>query len=224
MSNSPNSAPDSNSDRSGTLPDFDELYSSLRTKARCLASSADAWLGQEHDAAEDFLQEAVVRTLQQARRAQRGEAAPIKSFKQFAATVMHNYREDKRRRDCRLVRFDQVSVPEAEPVLVDQQVDPEEVVIEQLFREQLFFALAAEIVKFPDKQRTALLIDLANNTDFAGQPTILQCAFLAVGIRLQDYQQPLPKDPVQRSRYASSLNVAYKRVANLTSLEPYKVA
>jgi DNA-directed RNA polymerase specialized sigma24 family protein len=211
-------------DPSSISPDFNELYPSLRIRANCLASSVDAWLGQEHDAAEDFLQEAVVRTMEHARRAERGEVAPIKSFKQFAATIMHNFREDKRRRDCRLVRFDQISVPEAEPALVDQQVEPEEVVIEQLFREQLFSVLAAEIVKFPDKQRTALLIDLANNTDFADQPTILQCAFLAVGIRLQDYQQALPKDPVERSRYASSLNVAYKRVASLPCVQAYKVA
>ena len=59
--------------------------------------------------------------------------------------------------------------------------------------------------------RTALLIDLANRMAFDAQPTALQKAFLEVGIRLQDYQQPPPKDTVGRSRHASNVSLAYKR-------------
>jgi hypothetical protein len=39
----------------------------------------------------------------------------------------------------------------------------------------------------------------------------LQKAFLEVGIRLQDYQQPLPKDAVERSRHASNVSLAFAR-------------
>jgi hypothetical protein len=64
------------------------------------------------------------------------------------------------------------------------------------------------------KQRIALLIDLANRMDFDVRPTPLQKAFLEVGIRLQDYQQPIPKVPVERSRHASNTSLAYKRIQN----------
>ena len=211
------------SEQPDIIPEIDRLYTSLRQRARSLASNANTWKGQEHDTAEDLLQETIVRTLEYTHRVQRGEAAPVKSSKQFAATILHNYHEDKRRRDCKLVRFTHIS-PEAEPVLLAQQVDSEEVVLEKLFREQLFFELVPEIVRFPEKQRTALLIDLANHTDFNASPGILQRAFLAVGIHLQDYQGLLSEDPVERSRHSANLNVAYKRIANLACVRPYKVA
>jgi hypothetical protein len=51
-----------------------------------------------------------------------------------------------------------------------------------------------------------------------GQPTALQQAFLDVGIRLQDYQGLLPNDPVAKSRHASLLSLAYKRLAQVICL------
>src|SRR5260370_1367626 len=76
---------------------------------------------------------------------------------------------------------------------------------------RLYVKFSHAVVKFPYKQRTALLIDLANRMDFNLEPTPLQKAFLGVGIRLQDYQQPLSEDARGRSRHASNTSHAYKR-------------
>ena len=80
----------------------------------------------------------------------------------------------------------------------------------------LFTQIAHVVARFPDGTRTALLIDLANRMYFEdGQPTALQLAFLNAGIRLQDYQDLLPEDPAAKSRHASLLTVAYKRLAKM---------
>ena len=73
-------------------------------------------------------------------------------------------------------------------------------------------ALARMIVDFPTKQRTALLIDLANHADLSEEDNQLQTAFASVDIDLRDYRRVLPNDPLERSRHAASLSMAYKRL------------
>jgi hypothetical protein len=72
---------------------------------------------------------------------------------------------------------------------------------------------AAHIVaNFPNQQRAALLMDLANTSDFNEPPTLLERALSAEGIQLRDYSGPLPTEPSMRSRHAAHLCIAYKRL------------
>ena len=96
-----------------------------------------------------------------------------------------------------------------------------EAVDENVYQELLFQLVAHEIARFPDKQRKALLIDLANRMCFDTPPTSLQKAFLEEGIQLQQYQQPLPADPQERGRHVSILSYAYRRVAHLSCVQEY---
>ncbi|WP_151755320.1 hypothetical protein [Dictyobacter vulcani] len=79
-------------------------------------------------------------------------------------------------------------------------------------RISVLMALARLIVDFPIKQRTALLIDLANHADLSGETSQLLSAFQAVGIDLRAYRCTLSRDPLERSRHAASLSMAYKRL------------
>ena len=202
---------------------LDDLYSWLRLRSKALASGLPSLQGQEHDAREDLVQETIVRAFEYSLRTDRGENS-IKSFKSFTLAIMRNYREDRRRKDHRLVRLEQLQPTSRDYLARCDQVDPAEIAIENAFQEQLFCIIATEIVNFPPKQKRALLMDLANLMFFDDQPTPLQRAFLQVGIRLQDYQQPIPVDPKEAGRFASILYQAYKRVANLKCVQQYIAA
>lgn len=190
------------------------LYSFLRpfVTRLVLSSGISSWRGQEEDIVEDIVQETITRVLKCMRRAECGEGIPIASPVGLGIVIARNYYEDLRRRDKRFVRIvtDDYS-SEAYVFLHYNHLDPLELALNNMFLEWLFIRFSQEVVRFPYKQRTALLIDLANRMDFDAQPTPLQKAFLEVGIRLQDYQQPLSKDTVGRSRHASNASLAYKR-------------
>ncbi len=190
------------------------LYSFLRpfVKRLVLSSGISSWRGQEEDIVEDIVQETITRVLKCMRRADCGEGIPIASPLGLSIVIARNYYEDLRRRDKRFVRIvtDDYS-SEAYVVLHYNHLDPLELALNNMFLELIFVRFSQEVVRFPYKQRTALLIDLANRMDFDVLPTPLQKAFLEVGIRLQDYQLPPPKDTVSRSRHASNASLAYKR-------------
>ncbi len=200
---------------------LEDLYPYLYSKSIGLASQLSFLKGQERDAEEDFVQETIVRIFEYSLRPDYQERA-IHSLKNFTVTTMHHYREDTRRKNHRLVRL----IDELEPSFHQyadrtDQVDPAELAIEHVFQEQIFLLLVPEIVSFPFKQKEALLIDLANHMSFDDEPTPLQRAFGKVGIHLQEYQQPLPIDPIERGRFASNLNHAYNRIANLECVQQY---
>jgi hypothetical protein len=88
-------------------------------------------------------------------------------------------------------------------------------IADNVFQESLLISLAHEIADFPDDERIALLIDLANRTSFGTQPTRLEQAFLGVGIRLQDYTPLVSEDPIDHDKHVFFLNLAYKRVAEI---------
>src|SRR5690242_16432169 len=108
---------------------LDDLYSWLRFCSQGLAYNSSAWRGQEHDAEEDFVQEAVVRTFQYSQRPDRKDYS-IKSPKHFAATTMRNYREDRRRKDYRLIRLEQLQTTLKDYTTQCDEVDPAELAIE----------------------------------------------------------------------------------------------
>lgn len=206
---------------------WEALYNLLRPRVKRLAysysSSVSAWLGQESDIAEDHLQETVLRLWEHDQRAKRGETHPINSPAGMGMKIARNYSIDRSRQDRRLVHIEHNNrSPEITlPVVRYSQADPAEVVIEKVFEEALLLLLPPEIVKFPPKLRRALLIDLANLMDFDGHPTALQQAFMDVGIQMQDYQLPLPVDPIERCRHSSLLSLAYKRVRELPCVQQY---
>lgn len=190
-----------------------ELYSALRPYilSWVYSSGVASWHGQEHDIADDILQEAVIRTLKYTKLVENGNGSPIHSMTCFGRTVAHNHFRDLRRRDLRLLRPSQDGDTIFLPSIGDE-IDPSEVALESLMRISVLMALARMIVDFPSKQRTALLIDLANHADLSEEDNQLQTAFASVGIDLRDYRRVLPNDPLERSRHAASLSMAYKRL------------
>jgi DNA-directed RNA polymerase specialized sigma24 family protein len=204
---------------------WDELYPKLRTLIRHLVHSfhVQSWSGQEDDIVDDILQETARRILERQQKAEGGEALPIEMFERMAMVTASNYCRDLRRKDRRLVHLPcGACLGNALDITGEEDViDLSEEATEHIYQERLFELLAGEIVKFPCKQRNALLVDLANRMCFETRPTLLQQAFLKRGIRLQEYQQPVPESTKERSKHAALLYHACKRVAQLQNMLCY---
>ena len=201
---------------------WEELYPRLRSDAsyRVFSSHVSSWQGQEHDISADVVQETACRMIERSRKAARGEAPPIQSMKNMMTVVAQNYCKDLRRHDCRLLRVPQGA--SLQPfVSTKTQASLVEIGTENVYQESLFKLIAREVANFPEKQRGALLIDMANRMHFDTRPTSLQKAFLEVGIDLCEYQRPLPADPQERSRHFSLVACAYKRVASLHCVQKH---
>ncbi len=184
------------------------------------SSQVPSWHGQEEELIEDIVQETARRIIERSQKAERGEADPIRSLKMITTTAQ-NYYIDLRRRDRRLLRIEPGNY-----VLNNQsdganQLQLFDAICENVDQEQLLRQVAHGIAGFPKKQRTALLIDLANRMSFDGQPTPLQQAFLDAGIELEFYRQPLPDDKRARGQHVSLLTYAMKRVAQLPCVKEY---
>jgi RNA polymerase sigma factor (sigma-70 family) len=202
---------------------WNDLYSSLRSLVRYLVYSftVSSWRGQQEDIIEDIIQETMRRVLERARKAERGEADPIHSLKQMMTVIAQNYCKDLWRRDHKVSHMPSQGVVAETFVGANEQTHTLDTVTENVYQEFIFMAVAHEIANFPDKQRKAILIDLANRMCFDIRPTPLQKAFLKEGIQLKYYQQPLPTDPRERSRHLSILNYAYQRIARSPRVHEY---
>jgi DNA-directed RNA polymerase specialized sigma24 family protein len=202
-----------------------DLYLSLYSFVRSLVYSfhVPCWKGQEEDIVEDIVQETFRRVLERNRKSGRGEADPIFSLKHMMMVVASNYTKDLRRHDSRLLRIEsQEAILPGQEGKSEQQ-RPLDLICESIDQELLLIQVAHEIARFPEKQRTALLIDLANRMCFDTYPTPLQKAFLQAGIELEQYRQPLPANARERNQHISLLYHAYKRVANLPCVQHYKM-
>jgi DNA-directed RNA polymerase specialized sigma24 family protein len=200
-----------------------KLYPILESLARYFVYSSHvlSWQGQENDIIEDVVQETLRRMIEHAHKAERDEAPPIQSFKSMMKVVAQNYCKDMKRRDRRLLRMQpQDALPQLRASR-HNQVSLVELGTENVYQEGLFKLVASEIAGFPEKQHTAVLIDLANRMHFGTQLTPLESAFLEVGIDLRQYQRPLPADPQERSRHLSLLTHAYRRIAGLPCVQQY---
>lgn len=204
---------------------WNAFYPALRSFVRSLVHSfhVQSWRGQEDDIVDDILQETARRMIERQQKAEHREAPPIQTFERMAIVTASNYCKDMRRRDRRLVRLPEGAYsPDVLEVISERDiVDLSDEAAERLYQGGLFALLAREIVKFPYKQRKALLIDLANRMSFEAKPTLLQKAFLNEGIRLEEYRQPLPESPKERSKSAALLYYAYKRIAQLNNIQQY---
>jgi len=197
------------------------LYPALHSLACYLVRTSPLpyWRGQEDDMADDIAQETVRRVIERAQKAERGETPPIQSLKQMANTVAYNYYRDLKRHDYRLSRLDATDANPHGTRFYPADVRSDEylldLVAEKVDQDHLFDELADEIDRFPAKQKQAILIDLANRMYFDDMPTPLQQSFLAAGIELRQYRQPLPEDQRERGRHISLCSQAYKRAAQL---------
>lgn len=202
------------------------LYPSLYSQAKRLvyAFGVPSWKGQEGDIAWDIVQETLRRVYEYTQKVGTSETVPVQSLERLVSVVARNYCKDLRRHDRRLSRAATSEVMPGSEEFVDSEANFGEIATENAYRAALFQRLAHEIAAFPKKQRTALLIDLASRMAFGKEPTPLQVAFLAEGIRLEDYQHAMPTDVKERGKYASLLAHAYKRVAGLEQVRAYAVA
>jgi DNA-directed RNA polymerase specialized sigma24 family protein len=200
-----------------------KLYPLLVSFVRRLVSASNvaSWRGQERDIVEDIVQETCRRIIEYSQKTERGEALPIQSLKSMLFAVAHNYCQDLRRRDCRLLRMEQQDA--LVQAYLDQraQINLAEAGVENVYQEALFRLIAHEVAAFPHKQRRAILIDLARRMHFGKQPTALQQAFLEAGINLREYRQALPSNPQEKNRHIALVSYAYKRIASLPCVQQY---
>jgi DNA-directed RNA polymerase specialized sigma24 family protein len=190
-----------------------ESYPLLLAQAKRLIHqlSVPNWLGQEEDLAWDIVQESMRRAYEYSQKAANGEREQVQSLTALLNTVAQNYCRDLRRREWRLSR-DMANAPQS---FLDNGESFSEEATENAYREQLFHVLAHEIARFPLKQRQALLTDLAERMVFEEKPSMLQAAFRAEGICLEEYRQPRSESDQERNRKAALLGHAYKRLKKL---------
>jgi len=141
-----------------------------------------------------------------------GGVAPYNSLKHISVVIASKCYQDLRRRDCRFVRTPLHKPSSRGHAVISERIDWAEIVLDKVFRESFLVSLAHEIASIPKKQRTALLIELANCTHFNAWPSLMQIAFSEADISLQDYQRPLPNDPIERSKHAYQLQLACKQI------------
>jgi hypothetical protein len=129
--------------------------------------------------------------------------------------IASNICKDRRRRDRHLIRLISGGGSSENVLNGENQMDPLESATQQMYQAWLFTQIAHQIAHFPNKQREALLIDLAQRMHFGTQVSQLQTALVKAGIDMQAYHHPLPKDNRERKRHAALLSYAYKRLANI---------
>lgn len=198
---------------------WDTLYRFLGTRVRFWVHSSHIplWQGQEEEIVADILQEAIASTfmytLEYSSGTKEGGVIPCNSLRQISTAIAYKQFQDWRCQESRFVYTRPHGFSNHGYVVIYEQVDPLERAVDSTFQEWYCDLLAGEIAKMPDRQRTALLIDLANCQHFDAQPTqVLQRAFLKAGLRLQDYQRPLPSNSKERRGHKALLRLAYRRI------------
>jgi len=198
---------------------WNRLYRLLTPLARSWAFHARvaSWQGQEQDVAEDIVQVAMLKIVQYLEETRKNGIA-IASLERLCVVIAKHSFLDMRRRELRLLHFSHEGTLSYEQVSLDFLVDPSQEAEEKIYEEWLLAASAQTIASFSSRLRAAILADLANRSCFDSEPSVLQQAFLAADIRLQDYQRPPSPDSAERSRQSALRSLAYKRLsqANLS--------
>jgi DNA-directed RNA polymerase specialized sigma24 family protein len=203
--------------------DWGNLYLILQPRVAhwVFTSRIPLWVRQRNEIIEDIVQDALLKIFAYTQRVERGEVREIDSLENISAVTAYHCYVDALRRDRRL----QSLTPEfEEPASASGKVDvdPSELAIDNVYYELVFIQAARWIVNFPDKQRMALLIDLANKMYFHPfRLTPLQEAFASVGIDIYIYNRPLPSGARERANHAAHLSLAYKRLALLAYMQRY---
>ncbi len=206
--------------------DWENLYLILKPRVAnwVYTSRVPTWTRQRESIIEDLVQETLLKTVAYAKRAACGIVRIIDSLENISATIAYHCFVDLRRRDLRLLPLIQDHPESVEYEVEWLDEDLSELAINNIHHELLFVQAACWIVTFPIKQRTALLVDLANRMYFDPfQSTPLQEAFASVGINMRDYNKPLPSDAKGRARHAAHLSLAFKRLALLAYMQRYMI-
>ena len=194
---------------------WDELNSWLKPYilTRLYHYNFPLWFGQEQDIANDILQETSIRVFNYANRSALTGNRPIESLEGFCKTVARNCIRDLWRKQHKLVRLSALSEA-PENILPDlfTSSDPSELALTHLTSRDTLVVLASIIIDFPPGQRRAILIDLAQRSDFDEESGPLHIIFLEFGINLYEYKLVCPLDTGERGKHASLLSIAYKRL------------
>jgi DNA-directed RNA polymerase specialized sigma24 family protein len=204
--------------------EWENLYPLLHARvARWVYTSRiPLWMKQREAVINDIVGEAILKTFAYTKRAERGEAREIDSLESICSVTAYHCYVDAHRRDQRILPLMPEYEEPVEAAIIRVDVDLSEQAIDNVYDELVFIQTARWIVNFPDKQRTALLVDLANRMYFHPfQSTPLQEAFASVGIDMYTYNRPLPSDAKARARHAAHLSLAYKRLALLAYMQRY---
>jgi len=175
-------------------------------------SNIPSWRRQYKEVAEDITQEAITRTLDYDRRAQRNGAAPIDSLEAFSRKIAHNLFLDQCRKEWRIVHPAQDESLYNGATSLYMEMDWSKTVLDDMILGSIIVTAAGVIATFPKGQRKALLTDLANAPDLTEQLGVLEQALLDNGLRLRDYRHPLPADKSVRGRHNALLCIAKKRL------------
>jgi DNA-directed RNA polymerase specialized sigma24 family protein len=176
-------------------------------------SKLPSWVGQEDDIVKDIIQETVVRMCKKFLTAP-DEIFSIQSMEAYSYTVAYRYFLDLQRKEKRVSRLPQDTYEFETSTFMLNSDDEMETLLEATVILSELTEAARIIVTIPNKQRRALLVDLARYNDFTEEPTLMEQAFAAVGIRLRDYCQLFPLDSIGRSRHNSLLSLGYRRLRN----------
>lgn len=203
---------------------WEHLYRLLHTRvaAWVYSSQLQLWSKQRNETIEDIVQDALLKTFAYTLRVERGEARAIDSLERVCVVIAYHCYVDAHRRDRRLQPLPPEFEEPIEVAVSRTDADPSELAIDNIHYELVFMQAARWIVRFPDKQRTALLVDLANRMYFDPfESTPLQEAFASVGIDIGSYKRPLPSNTKERANHAAHLSLAYKRLALLAYMQRY---
>jgi DNA-directed RNA polymerase specialized sigma24 family protein len=171
-----------------------------------------SWSGQQWEIAEEIVQETAVRAFVYIRSANRNGHAPVAHLKAFCRTTAYNVFVDRIRKEKRMIHFPRDSSVYAIEITKGAQANPEEIALDRLLLEEVIVDTARAIVRFPGKQRTALLNHLANEADLDASPSLMERALADEGIQLRDYVCPYSDDLGERSRRGALLWHARQRL------------
>jgi DNA-directed RNA polymerase specialized sigma24 family protein len=201
--------------------DWEQLQFQIHTYVTGLVRSArhPVWRGQQNDVAWDITGESLYKLVMRIQRADAGKAPRIDCVDSFSKTIAYRCFIDEIRKSKYILwpRENSEDNPYEIGLWItpsDLTIDPAELAIENLSNEETISTIAVGITRIPTKQQNALLISLAWMCAFDEEDvTPLPRVLFKLGIQLQDYRTPIPKDRVTRSQHASLLTLAYKRLA-----------
>ncbi len=130
----------------------------------------------------------------------------------FCRTTAYNLFVDRIRKEKRLLHFSTDNSAYDPYTAKREQSDPEEIALDHLVLEEVIVKAARAIVRFPGKQRAALLTHLASDTDFNARPSLLERTLANEGIQLRAYVRQPSNDSGERSRQGALLWHARQRL------------
>ena len=209
---------------SATAQEWNDLEVALRPYIqKCVYALHTArWLGAEKEIAEDVLSETMLRVIQYTRLHANDTNFRTRSIEALCKTIAKRYLLDLRRKDKHLI----ASLDTTMHFIVEEKSemadDPAEYVTKGMDMYSKILLIAQAVKDFPQKQKEAMLIHLANMTDFDDeQPGLLERAMWSVDISLREYRREI-NTPVLRSRHTALVCLAYKQLRQRMADDSYE--